>query len=673
MSAFFTNTPVKTVPSAPFCTCGTVTQGFLGPIFFNGARWGAGSVFYRFGNINYPHAPPSIVKSVDSGVTWTQSIGPNDLNANTISMESVYTSDGTVHFLAYQGPAQGNTRLAYVAYNLTGETWGTAITTGPSADDCFHLAKKLDGSIIVVYTLTTVLRYSIISGAAWGSAVTIDTAAAGFVVKLANLLIDAAGTTHILYTTHNNTGTRRLLYVSVSDLGVISTPVQIDTWVAADGEPLQIGLGTIWNDRILWSYVTSTAPSDVLLYEGTPVAAPVFTRKVVTTLPTQVAPSNDTHHAQVLIVGAGVKIYYMNNPVALSDTVRQIESCSYDGTTFGAPQLVWDTISNPAVGDPIIGALIDGFSLAVIDDGVHAERVEMIADEIVDSDFNQTLVFLAPSEDTPFVPLDEDITLFKREWVDDPDNQFPWGAIAGVVDVSCNNPCDPVLGVPYNHAFTADGVAPYVYSIISGALPTGLTLDSTTGIASGLPSAADTFSFVVQVIDSFLAVDAVSCSITVTDHVCPWQLCDLFTTSAACAMDGTIGLRRTADGVTGSSDAVSSTPITVVAGQVYFVEFFLKGSGGADGTISVGYDFYDVDNIYLSSAYVTSAGSPTVFTSFTGTVTVPANAVTAIAVIVANDHLTGIWCIAALFSVLMDNYFILSSIRSYFTDYSMYR
>ncbi len=364
--------------------------------------------------------------------------------------------------------------------------------------------------------------------------------------------------------------------------------------------------------------------------------------------------------------------------------------------------------------------------------------------------------------------------------------------VVNVVTAQCNNPCDAVLGVLYNHAFsTAGGSPPFTWVLTAGTLPDGLTLAS-TGIVSGIATAVGTFPITVQVTDSIPNTSSVDCTLTVTDHVCPWQLCGLFTISGDCALDvvptpvapvvtaegvtgfcnysyalvarnslgtthysapgttlfgsctpltslafneiatvvatgvdsydiwrtdsesfpdmprglignvlpgvsffdtgqtptlplselpvvnttgqnGVVGLRRVADGSLGTSDVVSSTPITVSAGQVYYIEFHLKGSGGANGTIGVGFDFYDATNTYLSSAYVTSTGSPVIFTTFTGTVTVPFNAVSAVPVVKAVDHLVGTWCIAALFAVLLDSNFSLSSIKSYFSEFAGYR
>jgi len=58
-------------------------------------------------------------------------------------------------------------------------------------------------------------------------------------------------------------------------------------------------------------------------------------------------------------------------------------------------------------------------------------------------------------------------------------------------------------GVPYNVTLNASGGAPpYSWRVISGAIPTGLTLVSGTGILSGVPDRAGTFDFVIQVTDN---------------------------------------------------------------------------------------------------------------------------------------------------------------------------
>jgi Putative Ig domain len=60
-----------------------------------------------------------------------------------------------------------------------------------------------------------------------------------------------------------------------------------------------------------------------------------------------------------------------------------------------------------------------------------------------------------------------------------------------------------VTGTAYSETISAQGgTSPYTFSLTSGALPTGTTLNSSSGVISGTPSAASTFSFTIKVTDS---------------------------------------------------------------------------------------------------------------------------------------------------------------------------
>jgi predicted hotdog family 3-hydroxylacyl-ACP dehydratase len=58
------------------------------------------------------------------------------------------------------------------------------------------------------------------------------------------------------------------------------------------------------------------------------------------------------------------------------------------------------------------------------------------------------------------------------------------------------------VGTPYSQANTASGgTGSYTYSVSTGALPAGLSLNTATGTVSGIPTAAGTFSYTIQVSD----------------------------------------------------------------------------------------------------------------------------------------------------------------------------
>jgi hypothetical protein len=105
----------------------------------------------------------------------------------------------------------------------------------------------------------------------------------------------------------------------------------------------------------------------------------------------------------------------------------------------------------------------------------------------------------------------------------------------------------------------AGGVKPYKWSVSSGALPGGVTLSS-KGSATGKPTAAGTFRFVVRVDDSAGAAAGVPTSIFVFRQIA------FSRTSAKCSDTGS-GCITTLPYTGGASNATPKIVVTLRAGD----------------------------------------------------------------------------------------------------------
>ncbi|HXH39082.1 MAG TPA: ice-binding family protein [Thermoanaerobaculia bacterium] len=78
------------------------------------------------------------------------------------------------------------------------------------------------------------------------------------------------------------------------------------------------------------------------------------------------------------------------------------------------------------------------------------------------------------------------------------------------------------VGVAYNQTVSASGgTAPFTFSVSSGALPTGLLLNSATGAITGTPTTAQTFTFTITATDANGCTGSRQYTITIASPGCP--------------------------------------------------------------------------------------------------------------------------------------------------------
>jgi hypothetical protein len=147
------------------------------------------------------------------------------------------------------------------------------------------------------------------------------------------------------------------------------------------------------------------------------------------------------------------------------------------------------------------------------------------------------------------------------------------------------------VATAYSEALSAGGgTAPYTWSVIVGALPTGLTLSNTTGTIGGTPTAGGSFSFTVQA----------------TDHSTP-------------AVSGTQAYNLTV-----AAPTISISPTTLASAAVGVSDSQTLTAGGGTGSYSYSWSAASGSSLppglTLSSTKGTLSGTPTAPGTFSFTV-----------------------------------------------------
>jgi Putative Ig domain len=169
-----------------------------------------------------------------------------------------------------------------------------------------------------------------------------------------------------------------------------------------------------------------------------------------------------------------------------------------------------------------------------------------------------------------------------------------------------------IAGVAYSSAsLTAHGgSAPYTWSVASGSLPGGLSLNSSTGVLTGTPNGQGTYNFTLKVTDAFSIASPASTTQTVTITQTPSNN-GTYTTSAQVGSAYSSAKPATSGGPGTAPYAYHFFSGTIPPGLTLNPDGSLTGMPTAAGT----YSFY----VYLTDANNVSSGSAGTQTTITVT------------------------------------------------------
>ena len=204
------------------------------------------------------------------------------------------------------------------------------------------------------------------------------------------------------------------------------------------------------------------------------------------------------------------------------------------------------------------------------------------------------------------------------------------GSATGALTVS-GAPPSGTVGTAYSTALSAaGGTAPYTWSILSGSLPAGLTLNASTGVISGTPTTQGAYAFTAQAQDATGAKASGNFAVVINAAQVPLTL------SSSTLPGGTVGTPYNATvGVSGGTSPYSCVFLSALPAGLTANGCAVSGTPTTAGTVSVTVKASDSANpantvtgpesITINAAPVLTISSPpaaTVGTPYTGVIPV---------------------------------------------------
>ncbi len=338
------------------------------------------------------------------------------------------------------------------------------------------------------------------------------------------------------------------IHTITNNLEIFFNPAARPTLVFSASDTLQIGyINTFGGEGFVVTTVTNVHTS------------PGFTNSSPTG-----ATSVDEHLSYATVVlglGGSLTAFYVRRNIVSMPVVNQVERSSFSAGAWSTPIVYYDAVADPPAGgtvdtSQVIRALQpiqfgSGWSLALTMntfddpdtfqtgfyiDACGAGQTLQLTKTVIGGTAVPAMWLLTGTGPTPIsgagdtgaLPVDPGTYALSESVGPDGYTAGAWDCgeaemptassvvVPEGVDVVCNidntagtppfrASCPSpiyVVGTPYSSFVTVvGGVPPYTFTLLSGSLPTGLSLNASTGEISGTPSATGPFTFVIRVTD----------------------------------------------------------------------------------------------------------------------------------------------------------------------------
>lgn len=423
-------------------------------------------------------------KSTDQGVTW---IEQDAAGAPSVALYDLAYAGGIAYVLH-----NFTTDYQLTAFNTATDMWGASsaaltptVVAGyvcssariarVSSGDVYAFLNY--GQIVPPYT-GGFIQYAIFSGAAWSALTDFVALNPAILPSIRQLIVDPLDVIHVFYQSGIPNVVfplqpQDLVHNTVTTGGVIGAPQVIETGLP--GIAFAPGYCSVWNNKLIVPSYTAGSSERAGVWIGDPYTAPVWTFEQVDNIAW--GPDPEDEDVFSFVDGDGVlHLFWITldfNPADPADIIDRMYYATNDGSGWSAPVLFYDEVTDPQQEDPAIDPY---------DQFLHTLSVTKLANGL----FGVVTALEENGFCAGYYLIDSscDITI---EVGPQPSAAHPVFAPTLIIEMGDTGPfplASAVANQPYPpQQILAQETAPgesFEYEVTAGALPTGMTIRSST-------------------------------------------------------------------------------------------------------------------------------------------------------------------------------------------------